>query len=163
MALIKNFRGHRSGRQWRVFTRAKRAFHCATAKLKNAVKEMHYQTAAYLTKTYEIIILPVFSSKDMVKRSTARNHTFNRLLLGLKHFQFRQILKAKCELMGKSLVICSEMYTSQTCGRCSRLHLKLGSRDVFHCPYCDHVAGRDVNAAFNVLRFVCAGSLSTDQ
>ncbi|KAK1946288.1 putative transposase [Phytophthora citrophthora] len=111
---LKNIRGHRSGRQWRVFTRAKRAFHCATAKLKNAVKEMHYQTAAYLTKTYDVIILPVFSSKDMVKRSTARNYTSNRLLLGLKHFQFRQILKAKCELMGKTLVICSEMYTSQT-------------------------------------------------
>ncbi|KUF88864.1 Mitochondrial folate transporter/carrier [Phytophthora nicotianae] len=160
MSIIKNFQGHRSGRQWRAFARAKRAFHCATAKLNNCVKEMHYQTSAYLTKHYDTIILPVFNSKDMVKKSSARNHTFNRLLLGLKHFQFRKLLQAKCELMGKSLVVCSEMYSSQTCGRCSKLHLRLGSRDVFSCPRCEHVAGRDVNAAFNVLRFVCAGSLS---
>ncbi|KAL3660809.1 hypothetical protein V7S43_014210 [Phytophthora oleae] len=42
MATIKIFKGHRSGRQWRAFARAKRMFHCATAKLKNAVREMHY-------------------------------------------------------------------------------------------------------------------------
>ncbi|KAL3674618.1 hypothetical protein V7S43_000561 [Phytophthora oleae] len=82
----------RSGRQWRAFARAKRAFNCATAKLNN----------------------------------------------------------------------CVEMYSSQTCGQCSGLHLKLGCRGVFECPYCGHVAGRDVNAAFNILRFVCARSLAVD-
>ncbi|KAL3669976.1 hypothetical protein V7S43_005348 [Phytophthora oleae] len=33
----------RSGRQWQAFARTKRAFNCATSKLNNCVKEMHYQ------------------------------------------------------------------------------------------------------------------------
>ncbi|KUG00256.1 hypothetical protein AM587_10005883 [Phytophthora nicotianae] len=70
MASIKNFKGHRSGRQWRALARAKRAFHCATAKLSNCVKEMHYQTSTYLTKHYDTIILPVFNSSVMVKKAT---------------------------------------------------------------------------------------------
>ncbi|KAL3673603.1 hypothetical protein V7S43_001304 [Phytophthora oleae] len=160
MSEIKNICGHRTGKQWKTFARAKRAFDCATAKMKNCVKELHYQTCAYLTKHYNTIVLPIFSSMQMVKKSIARNHTYNKMLLGLKHFQFRELLRAKCELMGKSLVVCSEMYTSQTCGHCSRLHLKLGNKDVFECPHCNHVAGRDVNAAFNILRFTCAGSLA---
>ncbi|KAL3660104.1 hypothetical protein V7S43_015025 [Phytophthora oleae] len=160
MSEIKNICDHRTGKQWKTFARAKRAFDCATAKMKNCVKELHYQTCAYLTKHYDTIVLPIFSSKQMVKKSIARNHTYNKMLLGLKHFQFRELLRAKCELMGKSLVVCSEMYTSQTCGHCSRLHLKLGNKDVFECPHCNHVAGRDVNAAFNILRFTCAGSLA---
>ncbi|KAK1935065.1 putative transposase [Phytophthora citrophthora] len=160
MSEIKNMHGHRSGKQWKTFARAKRTFDCATAKIKNCVKELHYQTCAYLTKHYDTILLPIFTSKQMVKKSCARNHTFNKMLLDLKHYQFRELLRAKCEVTGKSLVVCSEMYTTQTCGNCSRLHLKIGNKDVFNCPHCDYIAGRDLNAAFNILRFTCAGSLA---
>ncbi|RLN58447.1 hypothetical protein BBJ28_00006013 [Nothophytophthora sp. Chile5] len=118
---------------------------------------LHYQTCAYLTKHYDTIVLPIFSSKDMVKKSSKRNHAYNKMLLGLKHFQFRELLKTKCEVAGKALVVCSEI---QTCGRCSRLHLKIGNQDVFECPHCGHAAGRDVSAALNILRFTCAGSLA---
>jgi putative transposase len=51
------------------------------------------------------------------------------------------------------------MYTSRTCGHCYRLHVRLGSSDVFTCPFCASRAGRDENAALNILRYVCAGSL----
>uniref|UniRef100_K3W9P9 Cas12f1-like TNB domain-containing protein n=1 Tax=Globisporangium ultimum (strain ATCC 200006 / CBS 805.95 / DAOM BR144) TaxID=431595 RepID=K3W9P9_GLOUD len=78
--------------------------------MKNCVKELHYQTSAYLTKYYDMILLPIFQMKDM--------------------------------------------------SHCSRLHFKLGSNDVFRCPHCEYTAGRDVNAAFNILRFVCGGSLA---
>ncbi|RLN10540.1 hypothetical protein BBJ28_00000576 [Nothophytophthora sp. Chile5] len=110
MALIKNFKGHRSGRQWRAFAKAKRAFNCATDKLNNFVKDMHYQTCAFLTKRYDTIILPIFSSMDMVKKSASRKHTFNSLLLGLKQYQFRKLVQAKCEIMGKSLIIAQKRH-----------------------------------------------------
>ncbi|KAL3656535.1 hypothetical protein V7S43_017992 [Phytophthora oleae] len=61
MDLIKKSKGHRSGRQWRAFARAKRTFHCATAKLKNSVKELHYQTCAHLTKHYDTNVLTVLT------------------------------------------------------------------------------------------------------
>lgn len=80
-------------------------------------------------------------------------------MLSLNHYKFRQLLQAKCEVKGKSVVVCSEMYTSRTCGQCYRLHVRLGSNDVFRCPHCAYSAGRDENAALNILRYVCAGSL----
>jgi transposase len=80
-------------------------------------------------------------------------------MLSLNHFQFRQLLKAKSEVMGKSVVVCSEMYKSRTCARCERLHLKLGSNDVLTYPHCSYTAGRDENSAFNILHYGCAGPL----
>lgn len=141
--------------------RAKRTFLSCVAKIKNCVKELHYQTCSYLVKHYDVILLPIFQTKEMVKKNNARNHGFNTSMLSLNHFQFRQLLQAKSEVVGKTVVVCSEMYTSQTCARCERLHIKLGSDDVFTCPHCSYTAGRDEQAAFNILRYVCAGSLQT--
>jgi len=93
-----------------------------------------------------VILLPIFKTKDMVRRSSARTHGFNTSILSLNHFKFRQLLQAKCAVKGKLVVMCSEMYTSRTC-------------DVFICPLCAHCAGRDESAALNILRYVCAGSL----
>jgi len=95
----------------------------------------------------------------MVRRSSARTHGFNTSILSLNHFKFRQLLQAKCAVKGKSPVVCSEMYTSRTCGRCYRLHVRLGSSDVFTCPFCASRAGRDENAALNISCYVCAGPL----
>jgi len=106
-----------------------------------------------------VILLPIFKTKDMVRRSSARIHGFNTSILSLNHFKFRQLLQIRCAVKGKSPVVCSEMYTSRTCGRCYRLHVRLGSSDVFACPFCASRAGRDENAALNILRNVCAGSL----
>jgi len=153
--------GHRTGKEWKAFARTKRTFHSATAKLSNCVKDLHHRACSFLTKNYDIIILPIFRSKEMVRSSTLRTHAFNRSLLGLKHYQFRKLLEAKCAMLGKTLVVCSEMYSSMTCGVCSRLHPGLGSSEVFLCPHCHHTAGRDVNAAFNILRFVVGASLQT--
>ncbi|RLN73662.1 hypothetical protein BBJ28_00006319 [Nothophytophthora sp. Chile5] len=137
----------------------KRTFMSCMAKLKNCVKELHYKTCAYSTKHYDVILLPIFKTKKMVKKSSAHNHGFNKSMLSLNHYQFRQLLLAKSEVKGKAVVVCSEMYTSGTCGHSYRLHVTLGSSDVFMCPHRSYRFGRDVNAALNILRYVCAGSL----
>ncbi|RLN92895.1 hypothetical protein BBJ28_00024954, partial [Nothophytophthora sp. Chile5] len=77
MTEVKKHKGHRTGRQWRAFARAKRTFECATAKVTNCVKELHYQACAYLTKHYDTIVLSIFSSKDMIKKNSKRNHAYN--------------------------------------------------------------------------------------
>jgi transposase len=50
------------------------------------------------------------------------------------------------------LIICTEEYTSKTCGSCGRLNHNLGSNKVFKCPYedCKYLADRDINAARNI-------------
>ncbi|RLN56558.1 hypothetical protein BBJ29_000155 [Phytophthora kernoviae] len=67
----------------------------------------------------------------MLLKSSARTHRLNDQLMTLRHFAFRKRLQAVCEWKDVSLVLASEWYTSRT----------------------------DENAAFNILRFVCAGSL----
>jgi transposase len=135
MSKFKNRKGKSKRWQYRAYAKAKRAFTSCVAKLKNLVKDLHYKTCAYLTEHYDVILLPIFKTKGMVRRSSARTHGFNTSILSLNHFKFRQLLQAKCAIKGKSLVVCSEMYTSRTCGRCYRLHVHLGSSDVFTCPY----------------------------
>jgi transposase len=127
--------------------------------LKNLVKGLHYKTCAYLTEHYDVILLPIFNTKGMVRRSSARTHGFNTSILSLNHFKFRQLLQAKYAVKCKSVMVCSEMYTSRICCRCYRLHVRLGSSAVCTCPFCVYRAGRDENAALNILRNVCAGSL----
>jgi transposase len=152
-----NRKGESKRWQSRAYAKAKRTFTSCVAKLKNLVKDLHYKTCAHLTEHYEIL-LPIFKTKGMIRRSSARIHGFNTSILSLNHSKFRQLLQAKCAVKGKSVVVCSKM-NNRTCGRCYRLHVRLGSRDVFTCPVCAYRAGRDENAALSILRDECAGSL----
>ncbi|ETP22898.1 hypothetical protein F441_03895 [Phytophthora nicotianae CJ01A1] len=98
-SVMSKFKNKKKSKRWqyRAYVRAKRTFLSSTAKLKNCVKELHYQTCSYLVKHYDVILLPIFQSKDMVKKkSSARNHGFNKSILSLNHFQFLQLLQAKC-------------------------------------------------------------------
>jgi transposase len=153
-------------RKYRLFPKAEqgrqlRRFNSAPAKLKNAVKELHHQASSFLTKQYDMTALPIFQTMNTTKPSNSRSHTFNETLLSLKHFVFHQLLQSKCALRGKTLVVSSEMSSSLTCGHYSRLNVGLGAAEVFRCPHCGYVAGRDANAAFTILRFVCGGPLAT--
>lgn len=159
MSKFKASKGKHTFRQWHRYAKARREFHCATAKIRYRVDALHYQACARLTQSADVVVLPRFGTSSMLLKSSPRTHTFNYRLLTLSHYRFRQRLQDVCERKGVTLVICSEMYTSRTCGRCNQLHLSLGNNDVFRCPQCDFQAGRDENAAFNILRFVCAGAL----
>jgi len=159
MAVARNAHGHRTGKEWKAYVQAKCTIHSATAKLSNCVKELHHRASSFLTENYDTIILPIFRTQEMVRPRIPRTHTFNRSLLGLKHYQFRKLLEAKCALLGKTLVVSSEMDSSMACGVCSRLHPRLGTSEVFLCPHCHHTGDRDVNAAYNILRFVVGASL----
>lgn len=69
MAKFKNQKGKSKWWHYRTYEKAKRTFLSCTAKLKNLVKDLHYKTCAYLTKLYDVILLPTFKTKDMVKKT----------------------------------------------------------------------------------------------
>ena len=73
----------------------------------------------------------------------------NRDLLQLKHYLFQKRLQAKCDLRNCTLDICTEEYTSKTCGHCGTLN-NVGSRDIFSCNKCNIIIDRDVNGARNI-------------
>ena len=113
----------------------------------NLIDDLHHKTISFLTDTYDHIILPSFESQEMAKGNKIRG--INRDLLQLKHFLFKERLKSKCALKHCTIDICTEEYTSQTCGSCGSL-TKVNGKDVFHCSQCGIMIDRDVNGARNI-------------
>lgn len=117
-------------------------------KLQNLIDDMHYQTIKKLTDEYQDIFLPNFESQEIARK----NKFGNRNLLQMRHFAFKERLKSKCELLKRThLTICTEEFTSKTCGRCGKLNNSLGSSEIFTCPFCALTIDRDINGARNIL------------
>ncbi len=110
-----------------------------------------------LCTNYDTIMLPVFASKQMVKKAKDPNDKPRvisaktaRLLLTWRHYEFREYLKSKAIIRGKELVVVTEEYTMQCCGQCKNLKKNLGGSKVYKCAKCSFVCGRDENAARNI-------------
>ena len=74
-----------------------------------------------------------------------------RQMLGLKHGEFRRVLRDIGERYGCRVLIVNEAYTSKTCSRCGWLHPKLRGAHTFCCGHCASAMPRDWNAARNIL------------
>ena len=133
----------------------KRAGRRMQARIRNLVDELHKKTVKYLVSKYDTILLPKFETSQMVlskhvkrviKSKTARS------MLTWGHYRFRQRLLSKVrEYPWVKVVICSEHYTSKTCGACGFIHGQLGGSKVFACPQCGVIMDREANAARNIL------------
>lgn len=121
-------------------------------KVQNITTDLHWKTCDYLTKNFQVILLPIFSTKQMSNRN---NRTIGkktvRLMAGLSHYKFQQKLLYKAKQRGKNVILCKEHYTSKCCGKCGTLNESLGSKKIFHCNSCDLVMDRDIHAARNIL------------
>ena len=116
-------------------------------RINNLIDDLHHKTCSYLTKTFNHIILPSFDSQEMTKKS--KNKSLNRDLLQLKHFMFKERLRSKCKIMSCTLDICTEEFTSKTCGVCGCIN-NVGSKDILQCKDCNCIIDRDVNGARNI-------------
>ena len=121
-------------------------------KIKNIVQDLHWRTANYLTNNFQVILLPVFSSKQMSNRNTRKiSKVTTRLLLGLSHYDFQQKLLYKATQRGRQVILCKEHYTTQCCGQCGTLNKTIGNKKIFQCDNCNLVMDRDIHAARNIL------------
>jgi putative transposase len=113
---------------------------------------LHWQTCDYLTKCFQVILLPIFNSKQMTNRKKRKiSKTSTRLLLGLSHYSFQQKLIYKAKQRGRQVILCKENYTSKCCGSCGQLNESLGSKKIFKCNNCNLIMDRDIHAARNIL------------
>lgn len=121
-------------------------------KIKYIVQDLHWKTANHLTNTFQVILLPVFNTKQMANKKKRKiSKTTTRLMLGLSHYEFQQKLLYKANARGRTVILCKEHYTSKCCGKCGTLNQKLGSSKIFHCSNCDLTMDRDIHAARNIL------------
>lgn len=118
-------------------------------KIANNVQELHYKSALYLCRNFNIIYLGKLSTQCIIKSKTLS--TFDKhFALALSHYSFYQILKNKCNEFDKTLHYVDESYTSKTCGYCGELY-DVGVSRIYNCSKCNNVYDRDMNAARNIL------------
>ena len=117
------------------------------------IDDCHHKFSSWLCQNYRIILLPEFKTQEMVKRGKRRIRSKTaRMMLTWSHFRFRQFLLHKVrEYPWCRVIICTEEYTSKTCGCCGHIHRKLGGSKVFRCPSCAAELDRDINGARNIL------------
>ena len=122
-------------------------------KIKNVVTAAHWNISSYYCKNYNTIVIPQFDVKNIKKRMKrdrkAKSDTRIRKLMTLSHGKFLERLKHKCKVTGTRLCIVGEEYTTKSCGNCGLLNNPKRSK-TYICE-CGVVAGRDVNAARNIL------------
>lgn len=158
LALLNKHRTHTYG-WYRGLVKAKQDFFLSTQKIKNYIKQLHYHVCKDLVDRYDCIIIPVYQTQRMIQKG---KRAFNEMILSLNHFSFRKLLISSARNAGKHVVVCNEEYTSKTCGKCNAVKMDLGSNKTYSCSQCCYKADRDENAAYNIMRFVLAGSLSSE-
>lgn len=120
-------------------------------KLKNRIDDLHWKTANFLCKNFQIIIIGNMSTKSICKKGGNLHSSSKKNCYNLSHYLFKQRLKSKCEEYECIYHEVDESYTSKTCGDCGELNNSLGSSKVFKCSKCNFICDRDVNGARNIL------------
>lgn len=132
-----------------VYLKTKNRLQRKYFKLDNIVDDLHNKTIKYLTSEFDIIILPKFETKKLIKHKANK---FNRMIMALKHYKFKLKLENKCKLLNKRLIITNESYTSKTCCNCGHIDRDLGSSKIYNCKICKLSIDRDINGAINILQ-----------
>jgi putative transposase len=126
----------------------KRHFLKIEKKKKDVVDLTHWLFINDLLSRTDIIYLGDIKSHDIV--TGGKNKRLNRAFNDLKFYQLKTRLLYKAGLLGKLVDLTPEPYTTKTCSRCGAINNTVGSKEVFACPCCDLVTGRDFNAAKNM-------------
>lgn len=111
-------------------------------------KEMHDQSANYLGKSYEIILMPKLDTRAL-SISAGRRLTTKvvRKMLSLGHSLFIERLKQKCAEYDRQLLMVTEHYTSKTCVYCGQLNQ---CDETYRCGQCGFICDRDVTGAAGI-------------
>jgi len=120
----------------------------ARARLRNWMKNMHYESINHVLDMADVIILPVFQSQRMARRAgRVFGNSVARDLYTWSHYSFSQRLYYKAQIMAnKAVIFTDEPGTTKTCDACGHVQ-NVGSSKLFACELCNHSAGRDIGHA----------------
>jgi putative transposase len=115
-------------------------------KITNLVDELHFKTINHLYKNYHTIVIGKMSTQSIVKGKMISKMT-KRILLAMRHYEFRNRLKAKCVEYKIQFYEVDESYTTMTCSVCGKINRKVGASEIFRCirPTCGIEMKRDFN------------------
>ena len=130
-----------------------RRIHKVRARHQNLVADLHRRVAYDLVTNHDVILLPTFETKQMVRiRSETRKRFLRRKtvrgMLGLAHYKFKQTLKWMASKYGKTVVDVNESYTSKTLWDGSILKNLGGKASIL---FQGKRVNRDIHGARNIL------------
>jgi transposase len=104
-------------------------------KITRRVRALHEQTAIWLLQHYRVILVSNMQTSKMARRGSRLHPTTRREMLQLAHYRFRQRLVSMARRKPWCRVLeVGEEYTTQTCGKCGKLHKKIGVTRPFAAP-----------------------------
>jgi putative transposase len=133
----------------------RRSMEVCRQRVKGLVDEVHWKVARDLVLKHDTILIPVFKTQEMTQKvkPNGKTRTINskvaRSMLTWAHWRFRQRLIHLALMHGKEVIVVTEEYTTQACGRCGALNTP-NDRE-YRCGRCGLHAHRDVNAARNIM------------
>jgi len=98
-------------------------------KIRHLVEDLHRKSIKWMVENFTTIVLPHFGVCQMVQKGASRKlrKSTVREMLTWSHGRFRTLLLGKIrEYPWCQVVICTEEYTSKTCGKCGCVHSNLG-------------------------------------
>ena len=119
-------------------------------KIDDLISDLHRRVAHFLVTNFDVILLPKFETKDMSSKVKRKIHSKTvRSMLGLRHYQFQQMMIWMCEKYGKILQIVNESWTSKTMSWSGAIKSNLGGSKTISDD--NITVDRDVNGARNIL------------
>lgn len=130
-----------------LFKKYEKSYKLISYRIQNLVKELHYKSADFLCKNFDLILLGKLNVKSITKKTNNMRAKEKRYSYAISHDKFRTVLGNKIEkYYCKELNIVDESYTSQTCGICGN-NQDIGLNRVFKCNICLNTIDRDFNSA----------------
>jgi putative transposase len=121
-------------------------------KIKRQRRDFHFKVAKQYAEQYQMIAVEQLQIRNMVQ-----NHCFAKSIMDASWGAFLDILEAKAASAGHRVVRVNPCFTSQKCHRCGEVVQKSLSVRTHICPFCGHIADRDINAAQNILKLARLG------
>lgn len=115
--------------------------------VRGIVNDLHNQVASYLTKSYNVVFLPTFDTRQMKKDLPS---SVNRMIDVFSHYRFKMKLLEMAKRRNSQVFIVDEFKTSKTCGNCGGEN-NIGCLEHWQCEICKFHHERDINSARNIM------------
>lgn len=130
-------------------TRMKLAQARMRLRIRNMIDTLHFQTAGWLFSKFDVVIFPEANFTSAVKKAGRKIRAKSvRSLLGFAFARFRDRLKFKAIVLGKTLVSVCESYTSKTHNITGEIRHKLGGAKTIESNGIR--IDRDINGALGI-------------
>lgn len=118
-------------------------------KIRNLIDDLHYQTIGWLFRKFDVVIFPDGDFTSAISKASRKIRSKSvRSLMGYAFARFRDRLKHKASLLGKTVKIVCESYTSKTHNVTGEVISNLGGRKTIESEGIK--IDRDINGALGV-------------